>query len=56
MYIGCMTDHKAARFRLHPATERGLTMGQIAGACRFADNLALQQRLNGYRDGREIGV
>jgi hypothetical protein len=54
MYIGSMTDHKAARLRLHPTTERGLTMGQIAGVRRFVDHLALGQRLNGYWDGREI--
>jgi hypothetical protein len=29
-------------------------MAQIAGACRFVDNLALEQRLNWYRAARKI--
>lgn len=54
MYIGPMIDRKAARFRLYPTPEQGVQMAQIAGACRFSYNLALEQRRDFYRPGRKI--
>jgi len=49
-----MIERKAARFRLYPTPKQGVQMAQIAGACRFIYNLALEQRRDFYRPGRKI--
>jgi transposase len=45
---------KAALFRLYPTPEQAAQMAQIAGACRFVYNLALEQRRDWYRPGRKF--
>lgn len=47
-----MIDRKAVLFRLYPTPEQAAQMAQIAGACRFVYNLALEQRRDWYRPGR----
>ena len=47
-----MIDRKAVLFRLYPTSEQAAQMAQIAGACRFVYNLALEQRRDWYRPGR----
>ena len=49
-----MTNRKAALFRLYPTPEQTVQMAQIAGACRFVYNLALEQRRDWYRPGRKF--
>ncbi|MBP2307514.1 RNA-guided endonuclease InsQ/TnpB family protein [Azospirillum melinis] len=49
-----MIDRKAVLFRLYPTPEQAAQMAQIAGACRFVYNLALEQRRNWYRPGRKF--
>ena len=49
-----MIDHKAVLFRLYPTPEQAAQMVQIAGACRFVYNLALEQRRDWYRPGRRF--
>ena len=41
-------------FRLYPTPEQAAQMAQIAGACRFVYNLALEQRRDWYRPGRKF--
>jgi putative transposase len=47
-----MIKRKAARVRLYPTSEQAKQMAQIAGACRFVYNLALEQRRDWWRPGR----
>jgi len=47
-------ERKAALFRLYPTPEQYAQMAQIAGACRFIYNLALEQRRDWYRPGRQF--
>jgi putative transposase len=54
MYIDAVKERKAALFRLYPTPEQEAQMAQIAGACRFIYNLALEQRRNWYRPGRKF--
>ena len=54
MHIGLMKEHRAALFRLYPASEQYAQMPKIAGACRFIYNLALEQRRDWYRPGRKF--
>ena len=49
-----MIDRKAVLFRLYPTPEQATQMAQIAGACRFVYNLALEQRRDWYRPGRRF--
>ena len=49
-----MIERKAAMFRLYPSPEQYVQMAQIAGACRFVYNLALEQRRDWYRPGRKF--
>ena len=49
-----MIDRKAVLFRLYPTPEQAVQMAQIAGACRFVYNLALEQRRDWYRPGRRF--
>jgi len=49
-----MIERKAAMFRLYPSPEQYAQMAQIAGACRFVYNLAMEQRRDWYRPGRKI--
>ena len=49
-----MIDRKAVLFRLYPTPEQAAQMAQIAGACRFVYNLALEQRRDWYRPGRKF--
>ena len=44
-----MIERKAALFRLYPTPEQEMQMAQIAGACRFVYNLALEQRRDWWR-------
>jgi len=44
MYTAAMIERKAALFRLYPTPQQASQMAQIAGACRFVYNLALEQR------------
>ena len=44
-------NRKANLFRLYPTPEQNAQMAQIAGACRFIHNLALEQRRDWYRPG-----
>jgi hypothetical protein len=43
MYIGSMTDHKAARPRRSPPTGRAGDLAQLADPCRSVYNLALER-------------
>jgi putative transposase len=54
MYPARMIERKAALFRLYPTPEQAAQMAQIAGACRFVYNLALEQRRDWYRPGRKF--
>ena len=54
IYIHLVQDRKAALFRLYPTPEQYAQMAQIAGACRFIYNLALEQRRDWYRPGRKF--
>lgn len=47
-------NRKSALFRLYPTLEQSAQMAQIAGACRFVYNLALEQRRAWYRPGRKF--
>jgi len=47
-------NRKAALFRLYPTPEQRAQMVQIAGACRFVYNVALEQRRDWYRPGRRF--
>jgi putative transposase len=47
-------ERKAALFRLYPTPEQAAQMAQIAGACRFIYNLALEQRREWYRPGSKF--
>ncbi|WP_169054789.1 RNA-guided endonuclease TnpB family protein [Azospirillum sp. TSA2s] len=49
-----MIERKAVLFRLYPTSEQAAQMAQIAGACRFVYNLALEQRRDWYRPGRKF--
>lgn len=49
-----MIARKAAMFRLYPTPEQSAQMAQIAGACRFVYNLALEQRRDWWRRGRKF--
>lgn len=49
-----MIERKAVLFRLYPTPEQATQMAQIAGACRFVYNLALEQRRDWYRPGRRF--
>src|SRR5262245_13154363 len=52
MYGAAMIERKAALLRLYPTPQQASQMAQIAGACRFVYNLALEQRRDWYRAGR----
>ncbi len=54
IYSGAVKERKAALFRLYPTHEQTAQMSQIAGACRFIYNLALEQRRDWYRPGRKF--
>lgn len=54
IHIRLVQDRKAALFRLYPTPEQYSRMAQIAGACRFIYNLALEQRRDWYRPGRKF--
>jgi putative transposase len=47
-------DRKANLFRLYPTPDQSTQMAQIAGACRFVYNIALEQRRNWYRPRRRF--
>jgi putative transposase len=47
-------NRKANLFRLYPTPEQSARMAQIAGACRFVYNIALEQRRDWYRPGRRF--
>lgn len=49
-----MIDRKAVLFRLYPTPVQTAQMAQIAGACRFVYNLALEQRRDWYRPSRKF--
>lgn len=49
-----MIERKAVLFRLYPTPGQAAQMAQIAGACRFVYNLALEQRRDWYRPGRNF--
>jgi putative transposase len=50
-----MLIRKANTYRLYPTPAQERQMAQFAGACRFVYNLALEQRAEWYRPGRNIG-
>lgn len=52
--MALMIERKAVLFRLYPTPEQAARMAQIAGACRFVYNLALEQRRDWYRPGRKF--
>lgn len=52
--MALMIERKAVLFRLYPTPEQAALMAQIAGACRFVYNLALEQRRDWYRPGRKF--
>ncbi|QCG93102.1 hypothetical protein E6C67_03940 (plasmid) [Azospirillum sp. TSA2s] len=54
--IPLMIDRKAVLFRLYSTPEQAAQMAQVAGACRFVYNLALEQRRDWYRPGRQFNV
>jgi putative transposase len=45
---------RANVYRLEPTDEQALFLSQTAGACRFVYNLALEQRRDWHRPGRNI--
>jgi putative transposase len=47
-------DRKTNLFRLYPTPDQSAQMAQIAGACRFAYNIVLEQRRNWHRPGRRF--
>ena len=49
-----MIARKAAMFRLYPTPGQAAQMAQIAGACRFVYNLALEQRRDWWRRFRSV--
>ena len=49
-----MIERKAVLFCLYPTPGQAAQMAQIAGACRFVYNLALEQRRDWYRPGRKF--
>ncbi len=49
-----MITRKAVLFRLYPTPEQAAQMAQIAGACRFVYNLALDQRRDWWRQYRAV--
>ena len=49
-----MIERKANTYRLYPTPEQSAQMAQFAGACRFVFNLALEQRSEWYRPGRNF--
>ena len=49
-----MQIFRANLYRLDPTTEQALFFSQTAGACRFVYNLALEQRRDWHRPGRNI--
>lgn len=49
-----MIERKPVLFRLYPTPGQAAQMAQIAGACRFVYNLALEQRRDWYRPGRRF--
>ncbi|MDQ2763021.1 MAG: transposase [Pseudomonadota bacterium] len=49
-----MLLRKANTYRLYPTPEQATQMAQIAGACRFVYNLALEQRRDWYRPDRKF--
>jgi putative transposase len=52
---GTVVIRKANTYRLYPTSSQEQKMAQIAGACRFVYNIALEQRSEWYRPGRSIG-
>lgn len=49
-----MLLRKANTYRLYPTPGQAQQMAQIAGACRFVYNLALEQRRDWWRPGRTL--
>ena len=49
-----MIERKANTYRLYPTPEQSAQMAQFAGACRFVFNLALEQRSEWNRPGRNF--
>lgn len=49
-----MLIQRANTYRLEPTAEQGMAFAQWAGACRFVYNLALEQRRDWYRPGRNF--
>lgn len=49
-----MIQRRASVFRLYPTSKQANQMAQIAGACRFIYNLALEQRRDWWRPGRNF--
>lgn len=49
-----MLLHRSSIYRLNPTPEQALAFAQWAGACRFIYNLALEQRRDWYRPGRNF--
>ncbi len=54
MYAATPMNRKATLFCLYPTPEQSAQMAQIAGACRFVYNVALEQRRDWYRPGRKF--
>lgn len=55
-----MTDspvvlRRACVYRLYPTAPQAATLSQWVGACRFVYNLALEQRRDWHRPGRNLG-
>src|ERR1700730_5310522 len=49
-----MILRKANTYRLYPTPDQAQQMAQIAGACRFVFNLALEQRRDWWQPGRRV--
>jgi putative transposase len=49
-----MLIQRASTYRLEPTAEQGIAFAQWSGACRFVYNLALEQRRDWYRPGRNF--